>query len=469
MRDGKATDALARALLPKASLTVTDESYDVTSYVSSSLFEVSQVMGTSSSRDGKTAVFYGLERLSHVTESTTQAFIHDGRGSVAQTISGGTVTSWKRYSAFGAVTAGTDPAEKPFFGYDAEEQDPTTGLTYLRARYYDPASARFGVADTYLGNTFDPITLNRYLYCASDPVNHVDPTGHAAISNILSMTMRKVASVANAQARIAVRQAEHHYYTAMSKAARDAASAQLAYERAMRNGDLLAAARAAKKRREYEERFQKYYCGNAKYVSNAKNYSIKITAPSFYDRMQDITDNHWLWPVAPEFADVALSSNRGDVPGTIFNLGMLLLGITPGGTVRKGGIKLTEGVAANVGKRAKDVSSIGRRIFPSELGVRIAGKAVNNSDVAAELIVKADRTGSAIQKGDTYHYAAAFLSKEDLAKGSIYSLKEGKQLLLQVSGELNGKSGVFEYILEDNGLVSHQTFKAGAIIDGITN
>ncbi len=178
IRDGKGTDALARALLPKASLTVTDESYDVTSYVSSSLFEVTQVMGTSSSRDGKAAVFYGLERLSQATESATLAFIHDGRGSVAQTILGGTVTSWKRYSAFGAVTAGTDPAEKPFFGYDAEEQDPLTGLTYLRARYYDPASARFGVADTYLGNTFDPITLNRYLYCASDPVNHVDPTGH---------------------------------------------------------------------------------------------------------------------------------------------------------------------------------------------------------------------------------------------------------------------------------------------------
>ena len=166
------------ALLPKASLTVTDESYDVTSYVSSSLFEVSQVMGSSSSRDGKAAVFYGLERLSQATESTTSAFIHDGRGSVVQTTVAGSVTSWKRYSAFGAVTAGTDPAEKPFFGYDAEEQDPTTGLTYLRARYYDPASARFGVADTYLGNTFDPITLNRYLYCASDPVNHVDPSGH---------------------------------------------------------------------------------------------------------------------------------------------------------------------------------------------------------------------------------------------------------------------------------------------------
>ncbi len=194
LREGKATEALTKALLPKASLTATDEAYDITSYVNSSLFEVSEVMGSSSSRDGRTSVFYGLERLSQVREGTTEAFIHDGRGSVAQTILGGAVTSWKRYGAFGAVTAGTDAREKPFFGYDAEEQDPLTGLTYLRARYYDPTSARFGVADTYLGNTFDPLTLNRYLYCASDPVNHVDPTGHyiQVMTALSSIQLNKV-------------------------------------------------------------------------------------------------------------------------------------------------------------------------------------------------------------------------------------------------------------------------------------
>ena len=72
-------------------LTATDEAYDITSYVSSSLFEVSEVMGSSSSRDGRTSVFYGLERLSQVRESATSAFIHDGRGSVAQTILGGAI------------------------------------------------------------------------------------------------------------------------------------------------------------------------------------------------------------------------------------------------------------------------------------------------------------------------------------------------------------------------------------------
>ncbi len=186
MRDGKATKALARSLLPKASFTTTDEAYDITSYVTSSLFEVPEVLATSSTRDGKTSVFYGLQRLSEVREGAAEVFLHDGRGSVAQTILGSSVASWHRYGAFGKVTAGSDTQERTFFGYDSEEQDPLTGLLYLRARYYDTSSARFGVADTYLGNTFDPITQNRYLYCASDPVNHADPTGHYTQRDLLN-------------------------------------------------------------------------------------------------------------------------------------------------------------------------------------------------------------------------------------------------------------------------------------------
>lgn len=47
----------------------------------------------------------------------------------------------------------------------------------MRFRHYDPTSAHFGVQDTYLGNTLNPASLNRYLFCESDPVNHLDPSG----------------------------------------------------------------------------------------------------------------------------------------------------------------------------------------------------------------------------------------------------------------------------------------------------
>ena len=247
-------------------------------------------MGSSSSRDGKASVFYGLERLSQVREGTTEAFIHDGRGSVAQTILGGAVTSWKRYSAFGAVTAGTDTHEKPFFGYDAEEQDPLTGLTYLRARYYDPTSARFGVADTYRGNTFDPITLNRYLYCASDPVNHVDPTGHR-IKNALASGIGRIISkmtptggtpingnsFANLPGQMTIDS------TLISPNASDAekwAQAQHNTNRwladqARKRGDTASAAYHAAKAAQYREQFTKLYCGTAERMRAVGNAMLE--------------------------------------------------------------------------------------------------------------------------------------------------------------------------------------------------
>lgn len=51
----------------------------------------------------------------------------------------------------------------------------------MRARRHDASSGRFGVADAVLGALSEPLSLNRYLYCGSDPVNFAGPTGHARL------------------------------------------------------------------------------------------------------------------------------------------------------------------------------------------------------------------------------------------------------------------------------------------------
>ena len=53
-----------------------------------------------------------------------------------------------------------------------------TGEYYLNARYYDPKNAVFLEQDTYRGDTGDYPQWNLYAYCAGDPVNHSDPSGH---------------------------------------------------------------------------------------------------------------------------------------------------------------------------------------------------------------------------------------------------------------------------------------------------
>ena len=57
----------------------------------------------------------------------------------------------------------------------------TSGLLYMNARYYNPATARFLSQDTYTGSAFDPWTQHLYAYCNNNPVNMIDPTGHVAV------------------------------------------------------------------------------------------------------------------------------------------------------------------------------------------------------------------------------------------------------------------------------------------------
>ena len=56
--------------------------------------------------------------------------------------------------------------------------DDSTSLYYLNARYYDPSTGRFLSEDTYRGEPADANTWHLYAYCANNPVNYVDPSGH---------------------------------------------------------------------------------------------------------------------------------------------------------------------------------------------------------------------------------------------------------------------------------------------------
>lgn len=62
------------------------------------------------------------------------------------------------------------------YGFTGERTDPS-GLTYLRARYYNPTDGRFINRDTWSGDVNNPHSLNRWMYVEGNPVNYVDPTG----------------------------------------------------------------------------------------------------------------------------------------------------------------------------------------------------------------------------------------------------------------------------------------------------
>jgi RHS repeat-associated protein len=71
---------------------------------------------------------------------------------------------------------GTD-AQQSLLGYQSQPTDPTTGLTDMGTRLYDPSMGRFTQRDTIYGDPSSPLTLNQYAYGNDSPLTYTDQTG----------------------------------------------------------------------------------------------------------------------------------------------------------------------------------------------------------------------------------------------------------------------------------------------------
>ena len=93
-----------------------------------------------------------------------------------------------KYSDFGETEEFGDTDFYNEIAYTGGIYDKSTSLYYLNARYYNPEDARFITQDTYRGEVNEPNTLHLYSYCANNPINYVDPTGHTlcVISHVIT-------------------------------------------------------------------------------------------------------------------------------------------------------------------------------------------------------------------------------------------------------------------------------------------
>ncbi len=121
---------------------------------------------------------YAGRLLEQTGSSTGTMFYHqDAIGNtMAMTDMTGAAVNTYRYKAFGAseLISGTAPNNRQFTGHVSD----STGLIYMNARYYDPATGRFLTQDTVPGRPMDPLSYNLYAYCKNNPVAYTDPSGN---------------------------------------------------------------------------------------------------------------------------------------------------------------------------------------------------------------------------------------------------------------------------------------------------
>ncbi|MCQ4167733.1 RHS repeat domain-containing protein, partial [Tahibacter harae] len=146
---------------------------------------------------------YSAEQLLAETKAGTtpqrrQYLLDALRSPIALLTAEGVISARTSYDAFGEVRAqlGTTGAlitpnreaanaELPntdgqAIGFTGYLKDTESGLYYAKARYYDPATARFNTEDPEAGKDLEPPSLHRYLYAYANPTVYVDPTGRCA-------------------------------------------------------------------------------------------------------------------------------------------------------------------------------------------------------------------------------------------------------------------------------------------------
>ncbi|MGN2405422.1 RHS repeat-associated core domain-containing protein [Pseudomonas syringae] len=150
-------------------------------------------------------VFYKADVLVTETQGGVQrSFVHHDRRPLAQqTLVGTSVDTLltaadQQHSVLSALSAGQQQAlaysphghRAPLNhlpGFNGEQPDPVTGHYLLGNGYraYNPVLMRFNSPDSL--SPFGKGGLNAYAYCAGDPVNRNDPSGHELIDTLISV------------------------------------------------------------------------------------------------------------------------------------------------------------------------------------------------------------------------------------------------------------------------------------------
>ncbi len=139
-------------------------------------------------------IFAGNLRVAVLKDGTPTYFHKDHLGSSsAMTDAPGNIIETAMYMRFGCKR-GEAAISASSYKFTDQELDAESGLYNYDARLYDPVIGRFSSADSIISDWFISISLNRYAYCANNPLIFIDPNGHVHASvGSVSLEVGKVA------------------------------------------------------------------------------------------------------------------------------------------------------------------------------------------------------------------------------------------------------------------------------------
>ncbi|MFA5239684.1 MAG: RHS repeat-associated core domain-containing protein [Phycisphaerae bacterium] len=150
---------------------------DISSNLPTILLEIAPgtdgLLGTGDDVTAKTYIYADSQVLAQHNGDYTYPryfYLHDRLGSVRLVINTAGVTQHSyTYNPFGEVLESGHESQAPSnsFMFTGQFYDSEISQYYLRARQYDPQLMRFTGRDPVEGNYEEPLTLHKYLYCAT--------------------------------------------------------------------------------------------------------------------------------------------------------------------------------------------------------------------------------------------------------------------------------------------------------------
>ncbi len=111
-----------------------------------------------------------------IGDSQTASVVQDPLGSILRILDNSSISSSFAYDEFGNSVYDDEQIHIPF-AYTGYLKDGITRSLYAQARQYLPNIGRFTSADPLHGCTWQPSTINRYIYCCQQPLDFIDLLG----------------------------------------------------------------------------------------------------------------------------------------------------------------------------------------------------------------------------------------------------------------------------------------------------